>query len=258
MTDSISPTARARAELFDLDYGSFDADLPFYESLARQTGGPILELGVGTGRVATFLAHAGYGVHGIDTDEAMLSRAREKAGRASNITLLCGDMRDFDLGRTFALIFAGYGAFHHLLTPEEQLACLRCVERHLQPDGLFAFDLRALFATEWDGGDSAPLLHDWTRTLPTGEVVTKLRVVRVDRAAQVQHETYYYDRVGEDGSLRRVVANVDLRFSTRYEIDGLLQEAGLETDRVYGDYELSPYDSDSSLMITVARKKAHE
>ena len=246
------------AELCDLDYGDYDEDLAFYEGLAQHTGGPILELGAGTGRVALLLARSGHIVCGIDNNEAMLARARRKAGDAPNVEFVAGDMRNFDLGRTFALIYAGLGAFHHMLTPEDQLACLRSVERHLMPDGLFAFDLRAIFATDWEGGASVPLLHDWTRSLHTGEAVTKLRSVKVDRADQIQHETYYFDRVAADGTLRRVSTNVDLRFSTRYEIEGLLREAGLELDQVYGDYDLSPFDSDSELMITIARKRVRE
>jgi SAM-dependent methyltransferase len=256
MTQPIDPHDAKLAELFDLDYGEFDEDLPFYESLAQHTGGPVLELGVGTGRVALPLARGGQAVWGIDNNEAMLASARCKAGDAPNVQIVSGDMRDFDLGRSFALIYAGYGAFHHLLTPDDQLACFRSVERHLAPDGLFVFDLRAIFATDWEDGDSVPLLHDWTRELPDGETVTKLRSVRVDRASQVQHETYYFDRVAADGSLRRLTTNVDLRFSTRYEIEGLLREAGLEIDQLYGGFDLSPYDGDSELMITIARKRA--
>lgn len=246
------------AELFDLDYGDFDEDLPFYEGLAQHTDGPILELGVGTGRVALPLARSGHGVWGIDNNEAMLVRARCKADDAPNVQFVFGDMRDFALDRSFALIYAGFGAFHHLLTADDQLTCLRCVARHLAPDGRFVFDLRAIFATDWEDGDSVSLLHDWTRALPNGETVTKLRSVRVDRAAQVQHETYYFDRVAVDRALRRVITNVDLRFSTRYEIKGLLREAGLEIDQLYGDFELSPFDSGSELMITIAGKRVQK
>jgi SAM-dependent methyltransferase len=251
------------AELVDLDYGAFDDDLAFYESLARRTGGPILELGAGTGRLAIALARAGYDVVALDHSAAMLERARCKAGAGlERLQLIESDMRDFDLRRLakaspaeFALAYAGYGAFHHLLTPEDQLACLRCVERHLLSDGLFVFDLRPIFATDWEAADSVPLLHDWTRTLPNGDSVTKLRAVHVERARQVQHETHYYDRVAADGPLRRVTTSVDLRFSTRYEIEGLLREAGLELEQVYGDFELAPYGDDSEYMITSARRQ---
>ncbi len=256
MTPPNEPHDAELAELFDLDYGDFAEDLALYDSLARRSDGPILELGVGTGRVARHLARGGHDVWGIENNDAMLQRARCDVGDSLGVHLAAGDMRDFDLGQSFALIFAGFGTFHHLLTPDDQLNCLRCVERHLKSDGNVGFDLRAIFATDWEEGDSVPLLHDWTRALPNGSMVTKLRSIRVDRANQTQQEEHFYDRVAADGSLRRIKATVDLRFSTRYEIEALLREAGLQIDGLYGAFDLSPYDSDSALMITIASKRA--
>jgi SAM-dependent methyltransferase len=246
-------------ELFDLDYGEIADDLPFYESLARRCERPVLELGAGTGRVAIALARTGHEVWGIDASQAMLDRARCKAGpELPNLHLAQGDMRDFALEARFDLIFAGLGGFHHLLTPDDQSACLRCVERHLAPGGLFVCDLRPALWESWEGGESAPLLHDWTRTLPSGETVTKLRSVRADPARQIKRDTSIYDRVLPDGGVRRVVHEVDLRFTTRYEMEGLVREAGLVLDHVYGDYDLSPYDERSEYLITVARKPGKE
>ena len=244
-------------ELFDLDYGDFAEDLPFYENLGRRCEGPILELGVGTGRVAIPLARAGFGVWGIDASDEMLARAGCKAepALAERLHLLPGDMRDFELGRTFDLLFAGLGTFHHLLTREDQLACLACVRRHLAPGGLFVCDLRPWWHEDWEEGTSVPFLHDWTRVLPsTGETVMKFRSVRSDRAQQVQHVTLIHDRLAPDGSVQRTATDVDLRFTTRYEMVGLLEASGLELDQLYGDFDLTPYDETSEYMITVARK----
>ena len=245
------------AELFDLDWGGFAGDLLFYESLARRCDGPLLELGCGTGRVALPLARAGYDVTGIDLSEAALRLARCKAGPelANRLHLERADMRDFQLGRRYELIFAGFGAFHHLLTPDDQLACLRCAERHLTRGGLFVCDLRPLLAADWEEGAAVPLLHDWTRPLPgTNQTVMKFRSIAVERATQLQRETHLYDVVSPDGTLHRLTTTVDLRFSTRYEMEGLLRAAGLELDQLYGDFDLSPYDDASEYMITVARK----
>jgi hypothetical protein len=187
----------------------------------------------------------------------MIAHARRKAGDdlSARLHLSCGDIRRFDLGRRFDLIIAGYGTFHHLLTPGDQLDCLRCVQRHLSPSGAFVCDLRSLLHTDWEPGESAPLLHDWTRALPrTGESVSKLRAVRVDRATQVQHETHFYDCAGPDGAVRRVVNEIDLRFTSSFEMEALLREAGLELDGVYGDYDLTPYNDASESMITIARQ----
>lgn len=249
------------AQLLDLDWGGFSDDLPFYESLARRCDGPLLELGVGTGRVAIPLARAGAVVWGIDTWEAALRLARCKAGAelSERLHLERADMRNFQFGRQFELVFAGFGALHYLLTPDDQLACLLCVERHLAPGGLFVCDLRPLLQSDWERGDSTPLLHDWTRPLPgSNETVMKLRSVAPGRARQVQRETHIYDVLAPDGRIRRVTATVDLRFTTRYEMEGLLRKAGLELDQLYGDFGLSPYEDHSEYMITVARKPAKE
>ncbi len=241
-------------ELYDLDCGEFADDLLFYENLARRGDGPVLELGTGTGRAAIPLARAGFDVWGIDSSEAMLERARCKAEDPENPRFISGDMRDFQLDCTFDLIFAGLGAFHHLLTSSDQLACLRCVADHLSPEGLFVCDLRPLLHEDWEAGESAPLLHDWTRSHPrTGETVTKLRSVRADTALQIKRTTLIYDLSPADGAVRRITAEVDLRFTTRYEMEELLHRAGLTPDGIYGDFDLSPYGSDSEYMITVAR-----
>jgi len=240
-------------ELFDLEYGDGEDDLPLYEQLARRVDGPVLELGTGTGRLAIPLARAGLEVWGIDSSEAMLERARCKAGDLAGLHLEAGDMRDFALDARFALIFAGMGTFHHLLTRDDQVACLRAVERHLAPDGRFACDLRPFLYNDWDTGDSAVVFHDWTRALDSGETVVKLRSVRVDAAEQLQNETHIYDVVDAGGITRRAVAQIDLRFLTRYEMEGLLHASGLTPDGWYGDYDLAPFDETSEYMITIAR-----
>ena len=241
--------------LLDLDWEGFVLDLPFYQNLAERSNSPVLELGVGTGRAAIPLARSGLDVWGLDISEPLLERARCNAGPelAERLTLLTRDMRDFDLDRQFGLIFVGFGGFHHLLTPAEQVACLRCVRRHLAPDGRFVCDLRALSASDWETGESVPLLHDWTRVLPeTGETVIKLRSVRAEPARQVQRELHLYDVISNEGVTRRIVNEVDLRFTTPYEMEGLLGEAGLQLDQLYGDYDLEPYNDASEYLITIA------
>jgi SAM-dependent methyltransferase len=164
-------------------------------------------------------------------------------------------MRDFDLGRAFDLIYAAYGTFHHLLTDGEQRDCLACVQAHLAPGGCFAFDLRPWSFADWEEAETAVLFHDWTRALPGGETVLKLRSALPDAERRLQRETHIYDVISPSGEVRRLVVPVDLRFSSRYEIERLLQEAGLALDQVYGDFDLGPFDELSSdYLITVASR----
>ncbi len=244
-------------ELIDLDFGDVAEDLPFYQQFAQHCDGPILELGVGTGRVALPLAQSGREVWGIDRSAAMLERARGKAAPdiTSRLHLEQADMRTFAIERKFAMVFAGAGGFDHLLSPDDQARCLRRVQHHLVPGGLFLCDLRPLLHNSWELGDSVPLFHDWTRELPdAGVTVIKTHSVRVDAARQYQRQTNIYDCLSADGQLSRIVDEVDLRFTTRYEMEGLLRDAGLELDQVYGDYDLAPYDNTSEYMITIARR----
>ena len=123
-----------------------DGDVGFYVDLAARAGGPVLELGAGTGRVSFVLACTGHEVVGLDLSDAMLERAAEKLGIASGdvrdrLVFAKGDMSEFDLGRSFALIIIPFRAFMGLLEPQRQRRCLRCIHAHLQDEGLAVVDL---------------------------------------------------------------------------------------------------------------------
>jgi SAM-dependent methyltransferase len=245
------------ADIYDFSYEDFTEDVGFYEQLARSVGGPILELGVGSGRVAVPLAQAGFDVVGIDTSASMLAQARRRlkaAGKLKgSLELLDGDMTSFDLGRQFAMVVIAANTFQHLLTTEQQQACLEYARRHLQPDGIFSMSVRSLASVSWEEADWAPLLLNWTRTDPaTGDVIMKMAAEQPDPARMVRLVTYVYDRVSKDGSVKRSVFATELRHSTEAELALLLQQAGMRVTHVYGDYDLSPVGYGDDL-IFVAR-----
>ena len=245
------------ADIYDFSYEDFTEDVSFYENLARSVDGRLLELGVGSGRVAVPLAQAGYAVTGIDTSPSMLAQAGRRltaAGKLKgSLELLPGDMTSFDLGRKFAMVLVAANTFQHLLTTETQLACLRSASQHLQPDGVLAMSVRSPASVSWEEADWAPLQLNWTRSDPaTGDVIMKLAAEQPDPGRMVRRLTYVYDRVSKDGTVRRSVFATELRHSTQSELALLLQQAGMRVTHVYGDYDLSPVGFGDDL-IFVAR-----
>src|SRR5262245_398071 len=134
------------AELYDVTVPeSFFGDLDWYRRKARESGGPVLELGAGTGRIALKLAEDGVAVHALDCDRDMLAALQRKAAASpqlhGRIEVIEGDMRTFDLRERFALILAPFRTILHNLTEDDHLASFRRVRAHLRPGGRFAFNV---------------------------------------------------------------------------------------------------------------------
>jgi SAM-dependent methyltransferase len=245
------------ADIYDFSYEDFTEDVDFYENLAQSVEGPLLELGVGSGRVAVPLAQAGYEIVGIDTSLSMLDVAKRRLKAAGtlkgSLDLRPGDMTSFDLGREFAMVFVAANTFQHLLATEDQLACLRRARKHLRPDGIFAMSVRSPASVSWDDSDWAPLLMHWARVDPaTGDTIMKMVAEQPDASRMVRRLTYIYDRVARDGNVKRSVFVTELRHSTQAELGLLLEQAGMRVTHVYGDYDLSPVGFGDDLVI-VAR-----
>ncbi|MBI5287533.1 MAG: class I SAM-dependent methyltransferase [Chloroflexi bacterium] len=243
------------AELYDLVYEGYDDDLAMYEEFARRGEKPSLEICVGSGRVALHLARRGLRVVGLDASLPMLARleARLDHDLAQRVRLVEGDMRSFNLApETFDLIFCAFGSFEQLLTAEDQVACLRSVAGHLAKGGVFVAELRSLTAIDWN--EEPQLLYEWTRPDPRGidGTITKMRSVRTRRAEQVTVDTILFDRTAGDGTVRRRQIEVAMRAIGRYEVEHLLERAGMRLSAVYGDTSLSPYGDESDSMIVVA------
>src|SRR5829696_9294186 len=132
----------AFAEPVDYDrQDSSDTGVAFYAALARETGGPVLEIACGTGRVTIPIARQGFAVTGLDVVPGMLERARGKAAGLP-VRWIEGDARAFDLDERFRLIFLTGNAFQAFLTNADQEALLGRVRAHLRDEGLFAFETR--------------------------------------------------------------------------------------------------------------------
>lgn len=227
--------------------------MDWFRGLAKVTGGPVLELGVGSGRVAVPIAKDGHEVVGIDRSEAMLARAEARARRKGvRIRLLESDMRTFSLDEAFKLITIPFNTFL-MLAPDDRWACLARAREHLAPVGRLAIDVFQPDPERIAGMDGA-VVEDWTRRDPeTDRDVTKFSSTR----ANVDGVTFrwWYDEVDGDGRVRRWQRETSLHYLYRREAELLLSAAGFQLESLHGDYDGSPAGPSSPRILIVARRR---
>jgi ubiquinone/menaquinone biosynthesis C-methylase UbiE len=242
------------AKLYDLEHEDLCEDITLYLNYAVRCGGPVLELGCGSGRVSLALAGPDLSVTGIDTSAEMLELARAHAadaGLSNRVRFQQIDVRELEFEDEFSLALYPLNGFLHLQTAEDQLGALCGIHRALLPGGLLIVDLpnaHTVFAPATDG----QLLLRRRFHSPEGHDISSSTVTETDLASQTQHMTLIYDQVGADRLLQRVVVEMDLRFVYRFEMAHLLYRAGFTVDGVYGSYDLEPYEDDSASMLFVA------
>jgi SAM-dependent methyltransferase len=235
-------------------------DVAFFVEFARDAGSPVLELGSGTGRVLLPIARAGIEVVGLDSSPSMLAVCRrlleqEPPAVRARAELVEGDMRSFDLGRTFTLITIPFRPFQHLVTVEDQLACLESIRRHLKPSGRLILDLfnPSLEVLAQPVGVESPPESEFS--MPDGRRVTRrFRIVSRDRANQVNHVELIYDVIHPDGRAERLIHAFPMRYLFRFEVEHLLARAGFAVEQLYSAYDKSPFGSSyPGELIFVAR-----
>lgn len=225
-------------------------DIKFYVDEALASQGPVLEIGCGSGRVLIPTAAAGIEIYGLDLSASMLQVCRELLSKETRealkrVTLVQADMRSFDLKMQFSLITIPFRPFQHLISIEDQLACLNCVRRHLAEGGRFIFDLfnpsfEALANTNFgeEGGDEPEF------STPDGRrVIRKVKISSRDLANQVNHAELIYYVTYPNGRSERLVQAFPMRYLFRFEAEHLLRRAGFVIEQLYCDFDRSPYGS---------------
>ena len=253
----------AAAERYDAIHAEQTYDVAFYVDEAVRSGGPVLEVGCGTGRVALALAAAGIEAVGLDRSAPMLAvaAARRRAaepGMRARLRLARADMRAFAFRRGFARVFLPFRVLQSMIEIEDQLAALACCREALAPDGRLVFNV---FDPRYDllAAGRTPLdLAETGRTYREdgGEVVEKW-TGWYDPVRQVLHGTFVYERRGPGGEVvERVFEPLVLRYFFRYEIEHLLARAGYEIEALYGGWERQPWSEHGQEMVWVARVRS--
>ena len=237
-------------------------DVNFFVEAAREARGPVLELGCGTGRVLIPTARAGVEIVGIDASRHMLAVCRrrlqgEPETVRGKVELVEADIRDFNLGRRFSLVTTPFRPFQHLLTVEDQFACLATIRRHLVEDGRLILDIynpSIDFLANVKVGEEFGEEPEFT--MPDGRrIVRRHRIASRDRFEQVSQIELIYSVTHPDGRNERLVHDFPFRYLFRFEAEHLLARAGFAVEHLYSDYDKSPFGSKyPGELIFVARK----
>jgi SAM-dependent methyltransferase len=233
-------------EAYDAFYGSpppqIAGDVAFYEGLARQAGGPVLEVACGTGRIALALAAAGLDVTGVDRSDGMLTTARRKvaelpASVRDRLTLVDQDMCELSLSRRFGFIFVAFRSFQHLLTIDLQKRSLAAMRHHLDRNGRLAlhlFDPRLDLLVD----DTSKLpKHSGTHPITGRRYVGEVLHTRLDHLAQIRRDLWRYREIGADGEvLAEDTREMALRWTYRWELHHLLELCGFMVEAEYSDF----------------------
>jgi SAM-dependent methyltransferase len=225
------------AELYDPWSRSVTEDVPFYVAEARKAGGPVVELGVGTGRIAVPTAVAGVSVIGVDSSVGMLEICRRRAEAAGVIELVdlrIGDIADPPVAERVPLVTCPFRSYLHLAGTDDRLRALRAARDLLVPGGKLIFDV------------FSPRPDDIEET----------------HGRWIEREPGIFERADWDGRERTLTLSVrgpvgestmQLAWISHREWRRTLDEAGFEVERVYGWFDYRPYRRQED-MIFVARR----
>ncbi len=249
--DARYPSAFAR--FYDLIYSKIrpDVDTVFFLNKIREAKGPVLEVGVGTGRFFLEALKEGADVYGIDISPAMLDILKTRIDKKDHYRVSQQDIRNFTTGLTFSLVIAPFRVFMHLIETADQLTALNHVYDHLVDGGIFIFDLYipdpGLLASGMND------VMDFEGEFEPGNVVRRFVTSHSDLVTQVNHISMRFNW-NEGGKTFSETWNSELRFFFRFELEYLLNQSKFKSYSIFGDYKENTLSGDSREFVVVCRK----
>lgn len=251
------------AEFYDSIYERIGPkDIDFFIDFSKEVGGRTLELGCGTGRVLIPTAISGCEITGLDISPSMLRKCQEKLDKQpkevqERVRLIQGNMTSFDTGEIYSLVTVPFRAFQHLISVEEQKACLNCINKHLNPRGQLILDVFHPFPPRLVDD---PKYRAEREDFPETELPNSRKLRRTNRTAAFHRDQQYNDIeliyyvTHPDGKTERLVESFPMRYFYRYEVEHLLALCGFKVVELFGDFNRSEFSTDSPEMIFVAEK----
>ena len=236
---------------------SAHANLAFYVEAYAVTTGPVVELGVGDGRIAVEAARRGRDVIGVDLSPAMLAQCRDRATRAGvldRLTLIEGDFRSFTLPEPAALVALPYHSLGHLTTRDQKRDAVRHIFTQLAPGGRFIFDDFQMTPVRIEAMRRVQLRAEYRS--PAGANTLLWVTSLVNEAAQTMRVITWEDELDGEGRLRnRQYRPLSLSWLEPAQARTLLEEAGFTVEACYGDFAGTAFDpAVADEQVWVARK----
>ncbi len=238
------------ARLYDRLFPGGEQAVDFYRAEAGRQGGCVLELGCGTGHKLIPIASDGHPCMGLELSPDMLADAQRKADeRGVEVEWVQCDMREFDLGRTFDLVFIAANSLLHLHEAEDLVGCFQSVRRHLAPGARFIFDVFNPSVRMLAQADGVRRRRDELSFVDPHRGVVHVDVAETyDAAAQVTRGRWYFST---DSEADFVVAPLEIRSIFPQELPLLLSLGGLGVVERFGDWSRGPLTADAALQLYV-------
>jgi SAM-dependent methyltransferase len=198
--------------------------------------GPVLELGIGTGRVALPLAQRGHDVHGVEASEAMVEKLRAKSG---DMPVAIGDFAELDVEGEFSLVYVIFNTFFALLSQEDQVRCYSNVARRLGEGGVFVIEAFVPDMTRWDRDQRMEAHH----------VEDDSVVLGVSRHDAVEQRVASNHLVVSEAGVK--MYPVRLRYAWPSELDLMARLAGLRLRERWGGWRREPFKASSVKHVSV-------
>jgi SAM-dependent methyltransferase len=225
------------ADVYDQWYSKFDPSA--IQTLAELAhGGKVLELGIGTGRIAIPLLNIGLTVYGIDASESMVARLHGKPG-GERIPVSIGNFADVSVDGQYTLIYVVFNTFYALLTQDEQMRCFQNVARHLTSDGVFVIEAFVPDLKRFIGGQAIHVTRielnevqvDVSQIEPDAQVITSQHIVLTE------HGNRFYP--------------VKLRYVWHVEMDLMARLSQLQLKERWSDWGKTQFTADSGKHVSV-------
>ncbi|RPI17946.1 MAG: class I SAM-dependent methyltransferase [Ignavibacteriae bacterium] len=236
---------------YDIIHTDYNVDKKFYLDKILNAGGPVLEIGCGTGRIFCDALKEGADIYGIDQSELMLKKLKEKIDFNEYCRVQVIDALDYISEKKFKLIIAPFRMFMHILTVKDQLKFLKNVYENLADDGEYVFNIFNPDPERIKTGDKENLRYE-AEYLP-GRIFKFYDMSQPDLLNQCQLVTFRFEW-DDNGEMKEDIMYFPMRYMFRFEIQHLCERAGFRKVNIYRDFDYNELNGEIKEFVVICKK----